>query len=46
MKTDAKTVRINQMKFRTMNFEFTEEQLMIQKAARDFAQNELLKGTI
>jgi alkylation response protein AidB-like acyl-CoA dehydrogenase len=29
-----------------MNFEFTEEQLMIQKAARDFAQNELLKGTI
>jgi len=29
-----------------MTFEFTEEQLMIQKAARDFAQNELLKGTI
>lgn len=29
-----------------MNFQFTEEQLMIQKAARDFAQNELLKGAI
>ena len=29
-----------------MNFEFTEEQLMIQKAARDFAQNELLPGVI
>lgn len=29
-----------------MNFEFTEEQLMIQQAARDFAQNELLPGVI
>ena len=29
-----------------MNFEFTEEQLMIQKAARDFAQNECLPGVI
>ncbi len=29
-----------------MNFEFTEEHLMIQKAARDFAQNELLPGVI
>ncbi|HRP88402.1 MAG TPA: acyl-CoA dehydrogenase [Edaphocola sp.] len=29
-----------------MNFQFTEEQLMIQKAARDFAQNELLPGVI
>jgi alkylation response protein AidB-like acyl-CoA dehydrogenase len=29
-----------------MKFEFTEEQLMIQKAARDFAQNELLPGVI
>lgn len=29
-----------------MQFEFTEEQLMIQKAARDFAQNELLPGVI
>ncbi len=29
-----------------MEFEFTEEQLMIQKAARDFAQTELLPGVI
>ncbi|MEP7168885.1 MAG: acyl-CoA dehydrogenase [Bacteroidota bacterium] len=29
-----------------MQFEFTEEQLMIQKAARDFAQAELLPGVI
>ena len=29
-----------------MMFELTEEQLMIQKAARDFAQNELLPGVI
>jgi alkylation response protein AidB-like acyl-CoA dehydrogenase len=29
-----------------MKFELTEEQLMIQKAARDFAQNELLPGVI
>ena len=29
-----------------MRFELTEEQLMIQKAARDFAQNELLPGVI
>ncbi len=29
-----------------MNFQFTEEQLMIQKAARDFAQTELLPGVI
>ena len=29
-----------------MQIEFTEEQLMIQKAARDFAQNELLPGVI
>ncbi len=29
-----------------MNFIFNEEQLMIQKAARDFAQNELIKGVI
>ena len=26
-----------------MNFEFTEEQLMIQQAARDYAQRELIK---
>lgn len=29
-----------------MNFNLTEEQLMVQKAARDFAQNELLPGVI
>ncbi len=29
-----------------MNFELTEEQLMIQKAARDFAQHECLPGVI
>ena len=29
-----------------MNFSFTEEQQMIQQAARDFAQNELLPGVI
>src|SRR6187549_3502992 len=29
-----------------MHFEFTEEQLMIQKAARDFAQTECLPGVI
>lgn len=29
-----------------MNFEYTEEQLMIQKAARDFAQRELLQDVI
>jgi alkylation response protein AidB-like acyl-CoA dehydrogenase len=29
-----------------MNFELNEEQLMIQKAARDFAQNECLPGVI
>ena len=30
----------------TMNIELNEEHLMIQKAARDFAQNELLPGVI
>ena len=29
-----------------MDFNLTEEQLMVQKAARDFAQNELLSGVI
>ncbi|NNL91721.1 MAG: acyl-CoA dehydrogenase [Saprospiraceae bacterium] len=29
-----------------MHFKLTEEQLMIQKAARDFAQNELINGVI
>jgi alkylation response protein AidB-like acyl-CoA dehydrogenase len=31
---------------RNMNFQFSEEQLMIQQAARDFAQNECLPGVI
>jgi len=30
----------------TMNFTLTEEQILIQQAARDFAQNELLPGVI
>ena len=29
-----------------MNFDLTEEHLMIRDAARDFAQNELLSGVI
>ena len=29
-----------------MNFELTEEHIMIRDAARDFAQNELLPGVI
>ena len=29
-----------------MTFQFSEEQLMIQKAARDFAQTECLPGVI
>lgn len=29
-----------------MNFEFTEEQLMIQQSARDYAQRELIKDVI
>ncbi len=29
-----------------MNFDFTEEQLMIQESARDFAQNEIAPTTI
>src|SRR6201985_1393460 len=33
-------------KYRYMMFQFNEEQLMIQKAARDFAQNECLPGVI
>src|SRR5262249_8265914 len=32
--------------FFTMNFQLTEEHLMIQKAARDFTQTELLPGVI
>lgn len=31
---------------KTMDFTLSEEQLMIQEAARDFAQNELLPGVI
>lgn len=34
------------LKKTTMNFQLSEEQLMIQEAARDFAQNELLPGVI
>lgn len=34
------------LKIIAMNFELTEEHLMIQQAARDFAQNELLPGVI
>ena len=29
-----------------MHFQFTEEQLMIQKAAKDFAENECMPGVI
>ena len=29
-----------------MDFQFTEEQLMIQQAARDYAQRELIKDVI
>ena len=29
-----------------MNFEFTEEQIMIQQAARDYAQRELIKDVL
>jgi alkylation response protein AidB-like acyl-CoA dehydrogenase len=32
--------------FKTMNFQLTEEQLSVQQAARDFANNELLPGVI
>ena len=34
------------LKYERMNFELTEEHLMIRDAARDFAQNELLPGVI
>ena len=34
------------LKYELMNFELTEEHLMIRDAARDFAQNELLPGVI
>jgi len=34
------------IKIKYMNFQLSEEHLMIQKAARDFAQNELLPGVI
>ena len=29
-----------------MNFEFTEEQLMIQESAKDFAQNEIAPSAV
>jgi alkylation response protein AidB-like acyl-CoA dehydrogenase len=34
------------LKSKTMDFNYTEEQLMIQKAARDYAQRELIKDVI
>jgi len=34
------------LKFRTMHFELSEEQIMIRQAARDFAQTELKPGVI
>ncbi len=34
------------LKYKRMNFDLTEEHLMIRDAARDFAQNELLSGVI
>ncbi len=37
---------IKTIKQKTMDFNLTEEHLMIQQAARDFAQNELLPGVI
>lgn len=40
------TKDFNTAKANYMNFQLTEEQLTVQKAARDFAQNELLPGVI
>jgi alkylation response protein AidB-like acyl-CoA dehydrogenase len=40
------TFAYQHIKTRTMNFQLTEEHLMIQKAARDFAVTELLPGVI
>jgi alkylation response protein AidB-like acyl-CoA dehydrogenase len=37
---------LSKLIFTIMNFQLTEEQLMIQQAARDFAQSELLPGVI
>ena len=34
------------LKYNRMNFELTEEHIMIRDAARDFAQNELIPGVI
>jgi alkylation response protein AidB-like acyl-CoA dehydrogenase len=38
--------KIQHLFYKSMDFNLTEEQLMVQKAARDFAQNELLPGVI
>jgi alkylation response protein AidB-like acyl-CoA dehydrogenase len=38
--------KIQHLFYIIMDFNLTEEQLMVQKAARDFAQNELLPGVI
>jgi alkylation response protein AidB-like acyl-CoA dehydrogenase len=38
--------RKKHIKSKTMNFSYTEEQLMIQQAARDYAQRELIKDVI
>ncbi len=40
------TLKTKNSKLKNMNFELTEEHLMIQKMARDFAQNELKPGVI
>jgi alkylation response protein AidB-like acyl-CoA dehydrogenase len=42
----AKKIKIVTFIYKNMDFNLTEEHLMVQKAARDFAQNELLAGVI
>ena len=44
--TPLRCSTIGRDKSRRMNFQLTEEQLAVQQAARDFAQNELLPGVI
>lgn len=46
MKRRRNNLILTTLNFRIMNIRLTEEHLMIQKAARDFAQNELLPGVI
>ncbi len=43
---DVKSLYLRQLKKRAMNFQLTEEHKMIQKAARDFAQNVCKPGVI